>query len=112
MNALLQDIRYAGRTLRKNPGFTIIAIVSLALGIATNTTLFSCFNAIVLRPFPFSDPDRLVAVSYFNPKTHNRDSTSYLDYLDWRDQSRSFTGSAAYSGRSVAITEGTEPVRL
>jgi putative ABC transport system permease protein len=112
MNTLLQDIRYAGRTLRKNPGFTVIAIVSLALGIATNTTLFSCFNAIVLRPFPFSDPDRLVAVSYFNPKTHNRDAISYLDYLDWRDQSRSFTGIAAYSGRSFVITEGTEPVRL
>src|SRR5689334_17142357 len=112
MDTLLQDIRYAGRTLRKNPAFTVIAVVCLALGIATNTTLFSCFNAIVLRPFPFEDPDRLVALWDFNPKNNNRSGISYPNYLDWRDQSRSFTGIAAYSGRSVAITEGTEPVRL
>ncbi|HEY3585432.1 MAG TPA: ABC transporter permease, partial [Casimicrobiaceae bacterium] len=112
MQTLLQDIRYAGRTLRKNPGFTVIAVVCLALGIATNTTLFSCFNAMILRPFPFADPDRLVAVSDFNPRTGNRDAVSYPNYLDWRDQSRSFTGIAAYTGRSIAITEGTEPVRL
>jgi putative ABC transport system permease protein len=112
MQTLLQDIRYAGRTLRKNPGFTVIAVVCLALGIATNTTLFSCFNAMILRPCPFADPDRLVAVSDFNPRTGNRDAVSYPNYLDWRDQSRSFTGIAAYTGRSIAITEGTEPVRL
>lgn len=89
MSTLLQDIRYAARTLRKNPGFGIIAVVCLALGIATNTTLFSCFNAMVLRPFPFADPDHLVALSDFNPRTGNRDAISYLNYLDWRDQSRS-----------------------
>src|SRR5580765_2131060 len=112
MDALLQDIRYAGRTLRKNPAFTVIAIVCLALGIATNTTLFSCFNAIVLRPFPFDDPDRLVSLWDFNPKNSNRSGISYPNYLDWRDQSRSFSGIGAYTGRSIAITEGTEPVRL
>jgi putative ABC transport system permease protein len=112
MDSFLQDIRYAGRTLRKNPAFTVIAVVCLALGIATNTTLFSCFNAIVLRPFPFQDPDRLAALWDFNPKDHSRSGISYLNYLDWRDQSRSFTGIAAYSARSIAITEGTEPVRL
>ena len=112
MDTLLHDIRYAARTLRKNPAFTVIAVVCLALGIATNTTLFSCFNAIVLRPFPFDDPDRLVALWDYNPKNNNRSGVSYLDYLDWRDQSRSFTGIAAYSARSIAITEGTEPVRL
>lgn len=112
MEAFLQDVRYAARTLRKSPTFTIIAIVCLAVGIATNTTLFSAFNAIVLRPFPFTDPDHLVALWDFNPKNGNRDGISYLNYLDWRDQSRSFSGIAAYTGRSVAITEGTEPARL
>ncbi|HKW49248.1 MAG TPA: ABC transporter permease [Gemmatimonadaceae bacterium] len=112
METFLQDVRYAGRTLRKNPAFTLIAVICLALGIATNTTLFSCFNAIVLRPFPFTDPDHLVALSDFNPKTGYRDGISYLNYLDWRDQARSFTGVAAWSGRSVAITEGTDPARL
>jgi putative ABC transport system permease protein len=112
MDAFFQDVRYAARTLRKSPTFTIIAVVCLAVGIATNTTLFSCFNAIVLRPFPFADPDRLMALWDFNPKNGNRDGISYPNYLDWRDQSRSFSGIAAYSGRSVAITEGTEPARL
>ena len=112
MDTFLQDVRYAGRTLRKNPAFTLIAVICLAMGIATNTTLFSCFNAIVLRPFPFADPDQLVSLSDFNPKTGNRDAISYLNYLDWRDQSRSFTAIAGYTGRSVAITEGAEPARL
>ncbi|PYP63362.1 MAG: ABC transporter permease [Gemmatimonadetes bacterium] len=112
MDSFFQDVRYAGRTLRKNPTFTLIAVVCLAMGIATNTTLFSCFNAIVLRPFPFADPDRLVALWDFNPKNGNRDGISYLNYLDWRDQARAFSAIAAYTGRSVAITEGTEPARL
>lgn len=112
MDTFLQDVRYAGRTLWKNPAFTLIAVLCLAMGIATNTTLFSCFNAIVLRPFPFTDPDQLVDLSDFNPKTGNRDAISFLDYRDWREQARSFTAIAAYGGRSVAITEGTEPARL
>jgi len=112
MDAFLQDVRYAVRTLRKSPTFTIIAVVCLAVGIATNTSVFSCFNAIVLRPFPFTDPDRLVALWDFNAKNGSRDGISYLNYLDWRDQSRSFSGIGAYTGRSVAITEGTEPARL
>ena len=72
MDSFFQDVHYAGRTLRKNPTFTLIAVVCLAMGIATNTTLFSCFNAIVLRPFPFADPDRLVALWDFNPKNGSR----------------------------------------
>ena len=112
MDTFLQDVRYAGRTLRKNPAFTLIAIACLAMGIATNTTLFSCFNAIVLRPFPFADPDRLVALWEFNPKTGDRNGVSYPDYIDWRDQAHSFTTIAALTGRSVAITEGTDPARL
>ena len=112
MEQFLQDVRYAFRTLRKSPVFTLIAVVCLALGIATNTTLFSCFNAIVLRPFPFDDPTRLVAVWDHNPKNNNRNEVSYLNYVDWRDNAKSFTDVGAYTGRSVAITEGEEPARL
>src|ERR1044071_7710577 len=112
MDALLQDIRYAARTLRANPTFSVIAVLCLALGIATNTTLFSCFNAIVLRPFPARDPEGLVAISDWNPKNDNRWDVSYLNLLDLRDATRSFDGIAGYSGRSIAITEGDEPARL
>lgn len=112
METLLQDVKYAVRTLRKSPAFTAIAVLCLALGIATNTTLFSCFNAIVLRPFPFTDPDRLVSIWDHNPKTNGIASVSYLNYADWRDQSKSFSDIGAYEGRSFAITEGEEPVRL
>src|SRR5919198_1145689 len=112
MEPLLQDLRYAIRTLRKSPVFTSIAVLCLSFGIATNTTLFSCFNAVVLRPLPFADPERLVGIWDYNPKNGDRNAVSYPNYLDWRDKSRSFVAVAAYSGRSVAITEGEEPARL
>jgi putative ABC transport system permease protein len=112
METFLQDLRYALRTLRKNPAFSAIAALCLALGIATNTTLFSCFNAIVLRPFPFDRPDELVTLWDRNPRNNNRAPISYLNYLDWRDQSRSFSAVGGYAGRSIAITEGEEPARL
>jgi putative ABC transport system permease protein len=112
MDTFLQDVRYAGRTLRKNPAFTAVAVVCLAMGIATNTTLFSVFNAIVLRPFPAAEPERLVGVWDVNPKTGNREAVSYPNYIDWRDKTRSFAGLAAFTARSVAITEGTEPARV
>jgi putative ABC transport system permease protein len=112
VDSFLQDLRYAFRTLRKSPAFTLIAVLCLSLGIATNTTLFSCFNAIVLRPFPFEDPERLVALWDRNPKNNNRTSISYPNFQDWREQTKSFSDIAGYSGRSIAITEGEEPARL
>ncbi|MEO7998561.1 MAG: ABC transporter permease [Gemmatimonadaceae bacterium] len=112
METLLQDVKFAVRTLRKSPAFTAIAVLCLSLGIATNTTLFSCFNAIVLRPFPFTNPDQLVYVSDLDPKNGGQATVSYSNYADWRDQTKSFTDLAGYEGRSFAITEGEEPVRL
>jgi putative ABC transport system permease protein len=112
MDSFLQDLRYAARTLTKSPGFTIIAVTCLALGIATNTTMFSAFNAIVLRPFPFSNPDEL---TWIDRKHEVRDwstPVSYKDFVDWKAETKSFTDLAAHSGRSVAITEGDEPERL
>jgi putative ABC transport system permease protein len=112
MDTLLQDIRYAARTLRKSPAFTIIAVVCLSVGIATNTTLFSCLNAIVLRPLPFADPDQLIFAVDNRPGTNNNVGVSYPTFLDWRAQSRSFGALAAIQGRSLTITEGDEPERL
>jgi putative ABC transport system permease protein len=100
------DFRYSLRTLRKNPLFTSIAILCLSVGIATNTTLFSCFNALVLKPLPFPQPDELVFALDRNPANDFTSGVSYPTYLDWREQARSFAGLAAAAGRSLAITEG------
>ena len=112
METLLQDLKYAARTLRKSPAFTAITVLCLALGIATNTTLFSCFNAMVLRPFPFTDPDKLVSLWDRDSKNGENRSISYANYLDWSAGAHSFTDIGAYSSRSIAVTEGEEPFRL
>jgi putative ABC transport system permease protein len=114
METLWQDVRYAARTLRKSPLFTVIAVVCLSVGIATNTTLFSCFNALVLRPLPFTNPDELAFVFDRDPAWGPRSSStiSYRTYLDWREQSRSFAALGATSGRSLVITDGEEPERF
>ncbi len=114
METLWQDVRYAARTLRKNPVFTIIAVVCLSVGIATNTTLFSCFNAMVLRPLPFPNPDELAYVFDRDPAWGPRASSSisYKSYLDYREQARSFAQLGAAAGRSLVITDGEEPERI
>jgi predicted permease len=112
METFFQDVRYAARTLRKNPAFTSIAVLCLTLGIATNTTLFSTFNAVLLRPFPFKDPDRVVYLRERNVKTGGWSVISYLNFRDWQSQTRTLAAIGATSGRSFAITEGEEPERL
>jgi len=110
MESFLFDLRYSFRTLRKAPAFTLIAVVCLALGIATNTTLFSVFDAILLRPFPFRAPDELVSLREADPKdSQNNQAVSYPDYLDWRAQAQTLSDIGAYSYRSVAITERQGP---
>jgi putative ABC transport system permease protein len=113
MDAFAQDLRFALRTLRKSPAFTAIAVLCLTLGIATNTTLFSVVNAILLRPFPFADPDRLVYLRDHDTKrVSSWASIGYLNYKDWKERARSFVAMGAHSGRNIAITEGEEPERL
>ena len=90
MNTLLADIRYALRILAKSPAFTLIAIFALALGIGANTAIFSVVNAVLLRPLPYPDPDRLVMVREKTTVFPNG-SVSYPNYLDWRAGQRSFT---------------------
>jgi putative ABC transport system permease protein len=114
METWWQDVRYAARTLRKNPVFAVIAVVCLSVGIATNTTLFSCFNAMVLRPLPFPEPEQLASVIDHDPAQGPDDNwpISYLTYLDYRAEARSFAELAATTGRSLVITEGEDPERL
>ncbi len=110
MFKLLQDVRYAFRLLAKNPGFTAIAILTLALGIGANTAIFSVVNGVLLRPLPFRDPSRLVLVA--EKSSFPVISTSYENYLDWRDQSHSFEAMEATRGGAITLTGAGEPERL
>src|SRR5262249_24981212 len=92
-----QDLRYGARMLFKNPGFTLVAIITLALGIGANTTIFSLINALLLKPIPFPDADRLVLVwrSQVNdPK--NRNIVSAPNFWDWREQNNVFANMAIF----------------
>src|SRR5580692_7075812 len=110
MHRLLQDARYALRLLAKSPGFSAIAILTLALGIGANTAIFTVVNAVLLRPLPFQDPSRLVIVAEKSP--YPTISTSYQNWLDWRDQSHSFESVEATRPSTIALTGGGQPERL
>ncbi|HEV3471346.1 MAG TPA: ABC transporter permease [Pyrinomonadaceae bacterium] len=108
-----QDLRYGVRTLLKNPGFTAVAVVALALGIGANTAIFSVVNAVLLRPLPYRDPDRLVMVWEDNTKGgYPRNTPAAANFLDWREQSRVFEGMAAIANQSFALTGAGEPERI
>lgn len=89
MGSILQDVRFAARTLAKSPGFIIIAILTLALGIGANTALFSVVNGVLLNPLPYPDPDKLVAV-FASTKEFEHSSVTYMNYLDWEKYNQSF----------------------
>jgi putative ABC transport system permease protein len=111
MNTLLQELRYGVRTLLKQPSFTLIAVLTLALGIGANTAIFSVVNAALLRPLPFKQAEQLVLV-YTKTNRTARDSTAWSDLRDWQAQSRSFAALAAFVPQSVNLTGRTEPGRL
>jgi len=110
MFKLLQDVRYAFRLLAKSPGFTAIAILTLALGIGANTAIFSVVNGVLLRPLPFRDPSQLVLIA--EKSSFPVISTSYENYLDWRDQSHSFESMEATRGGAITLTGAGDPERL
>ena len=110
LETLLQDIRYAARQLRKNPGFASVAVITLALGIGANSAIFSIVNAVLLRPLPFQDPDRLV---YAGSDTREAGyGIDYQHYEAWKSASRSFTDLTVLyrnSGWSRVTLTGDEP---
>jgi putative ABC transport system permease protein len=111
MTGLFQDLRYALRQLRNNPGFAIVSVLTLALGIGANTAIFSVVNAALLRPLPYPDSNRLVRV-WSTSARFSTDVSSYPDFRDWVDQSRSFEQLAACSGRSFNLSGSDRPQRV
>ena len=111
METLWQDVRYSLRVLGKNHGFAAIAILTLALGIGANTALFSVVNGVLLRPLPYPQSDRIVAIS---EKTANfdRSSISYPNFLDWRRSNSTFSSIAAYRSDDFSMTGSGEPERV
>jgi putative ABC transport system permease protein len=113
MQTLWQDLRYGARMLLKKPGFSLIALITLALGIGANTAIFSVVNAVLLRPLPYAEPERLVALWESNTqRPESRNSISYPNFFDWRAQSKSFERMASYYTNDMALTGVAAPVNL
>src|ERR1044072_64593 len=110
-STLWQDIRYGARMLLKNPGVTIIVIIALALGIGANTAIFSVVNAVLIRPLPYPESERLI---FLNEKSPNLDemSISYPNFLDWGAQNQTFEKMGVYNRASYNLTGTGEAERI
>jgi putative ABC transport system permease protein len=109
----LQDVRYAARMLWKNPGFTAVAVIALALGIGANTEIFSVVNTVLLRPLPYTDPEQLVMVwEDASRQGYPRDTPAAANFVDWRDQNSVFSGMAAMASAYLNLTGVGDPERL
>src|SRR5262245_31053332 len=107
-----QDLRYGTRMLLKTPGFTLIAVITLALGIGATSTLFSVVNGILLRPLPYQDPERLMLVNEVSSKRGPMGGISFPNLLDWREQNQVFTGIAAWGSGGYTLTGNGDPEQL
>lgn len=106
MSVVLKDLRYAARMLLKNPAFSAVAIIALALGIGANTAIFSVVSAVLLRPLPFARPEQIVAVwSADTKKPDSRSSFSFPDFADLRDQNQVFSATALYDSLEMTATD-------
>ncbi len=110
---LWQDLRYGLRMLIKNPGFTLVAVIALALGIGANSAIFSVVNTVLLRPLPYKEPDRLVMVwEDASKRGYPRDTPAVANYIDWRNQNQVFEGMAALADQSFNLTGVGDPERI
>ena len=111
MTTLIQDLRYGLRTLARNPGFTAVAMLALALGIGANTAIFSVVNGVLLRPLPYPDPERLMMI-YEKTPDFSQSSVSYPDFLDWQRENHSFTDMACFRRNDFNFTGSGQPEHL
>jgi len=107
METLIQDMRYGARQLMRQPGFTLVAVLTLALGIGANTAIFSVVHAVLLRPLPYFQPERLVVLSE-TTRDGDEMGVAYPNFEDWRQRARSFSAMASYRDQSFNLT-GIEP---
>ncbi len=111
MQTLFQDLRYGVRMLLRKPGFAAIAALTLALGIGANTAIFTVVNAVLIRPLPFPDSDKLVLLNEYNSQMQM--SVAYPNFVDWRDQNKSFEKLGVYNrGSYNLVGSGGEPERI
>src|SRR3712207_5678264 len=108
MGALWQDIRYGARVLLKRPGFSVVAVAALALGVGANTAIFSVVNAVMLRELPFAEADRLVGLRESLPDEPSI-PLAYRTYAEWRDRNTVFEGVAAATAWQINLESGDEP---
>jgi putative ABC transport system permease protein len=112
LDSLFRDVRYASRSIPKNPGFATAAVLTLALGIGANIAIFSVLEGAVLQPLPYREPDRLVVVALYNRALQYATYLSYPDFLDWQRESRSFQQIAAFTSRGLDLTNPGAPERV
>src|SRR5215470_7333472 len=110
-NTLPQDLRYGARMSLKKPGFALIAVITLALGVGANTAIFSVVNAVVLRPLPYRDAERIVAIQELN-KEGGRVQVTPTNFLDWRAQNTVFAHLAAILARTANLAGVTDAERI
>ena len=106
METLLRDVRYGIRSLLKRPGFTAIAVITLALGIGANTAIFSVVNAVLLRPLPYAEAERLFVPWGSRGDTQHNTVVSYPDFVDWQAQTKTLEHVAAYNSSGTLLREG------
>ena len=112
METLLRDIRYGVRSLLKRPGFTAIAVITLALGIGANTAIFSVVNGVLLRPLPYVEAERLIVPWGTRVDMQARTNVSYPDLVDWQAQTKTLEYIAAYNSAGALLREGDTEAEL